>query len=406
MAACPRLSTGDAFLSSLLRHVDCQAQSIGADGYQALANPASPMSLALTGLLTLFIALFGLRMMFGRTPTVQDGLMAVIKIGVVLTIASSWPAYRTVVYDVIVHGPTQISTTLARASGLPGAGRDQIEHFQAADIAIIRLTTLGSGRNDLASQPPAGAMPGVPPPRTPITDDAGFGAARVLFLSSTIAAFAVVRLIAGLLLALAPLFAGLLLFDIARGIFVGWVRTLVFTMLASIAVTICLGVELALLEPWLTKVLELRQAKVITASAPIELLILCLAFTLTIFGSLGILARLAFMLHVPFQPQASADPATATAPVEIPVRLHAGVDAHSPSPRVEAVAGALASTVRREQAALVQTSVAALAMPRTGRSSHNSFTVGDQFAIPSSAHALRRAKPRKSLGAVLRDRRS
>ena len=51
MATCPRLSTGEAFLSTLLRHIDCQAQTIGADGYQALAAPGSPFALALTGLL-------------------------------------------------------------------------------------------------------------------------------------------------------------------------------------------------------------------------------------------------------------------------------------------------------------------------------------------------------------------
>ena len=48
MATCPRLSTGEAFLSTLLRHIDCQAQTIGADGYQALADPGSPFALALT----------------------------------------------------------------------------------------------------------------------------------------------------------------------------------------------------------------------------------------------------------------------------------------------------------------------------------------------------------------------
>src|SRR5690606_30518818 len=70
MASCPRLSTGDAFLSTLLRHIDCQAQAIGTGGYQALADPASPTIQVVTALLTIFVALFGLAMMMGRTPTV------------------------------------------------------------------------------------------------------------------------------------------------------------------------------------------------------------------------------------------------------------------------------------------------------------------------------------------------
>jgi type IV secretion system protein VirB6 len=407
MPTCPALSTDQAFLSTLLRHIDCQAQSIGAGGYQALADPASPVSLALTGLLTIFIALFGLRMMLGRTPTVRDGMMAALKVGVVLTIAASWPAYRTVIYDIIVHGPTQLSTTLAGAAGLPGADGEPINRLQAADSAIIRLTTLGSGRNDLASLPPAAGAPGAAElERTPIADDPAFGAARVLFLSSTIAAFAVVRLTAGLLLALAPLFAGLLLFDMARGFFVGWVRALIFTMLASVAVTIFLGVELALLEPWLTQVLQLRQAKVITAAAPIELLVLCLAFALALVGSLAIILRLAFTVHISLERRGSTAPSSAAEPSGASVARSDWMEVGRPSPRIEAVASALATTVRRERADPPRASGAALAMIQTGRASPVGLGAGDDLAFPSPGQALRRTRSRKSVSATLRDRRS
>ena len=52
----------------MLDFVDCQAQAIGAGGYQALAAPGSTLSLVLTGFLTLFVALFGYRMLFGHAP--------------------------------------------------------------------------------------------------------------------------------------------------------------------------------------------------------------------------------------------------------------------------------------------------------------------------------------------------
>ena len=41
MATCPAVATGDFFLSTLLRHIDCQAQTVGTMGYQALSDPAS-----------------------------------------------------------------------------------------------------------------------------------------------------------------------------------------------------------------------------------------------------------------------------------------------------------------------------------------------------------------------------
>ena len=108
MATCPTFSTGDAFLSTLLLNIDCQAQTIGTTGYQALADPGSPIALVLTALLTIFIALFGLRLVLGETPTLRDGVMAAVKIGVVLLIATSWPAFPTVVFDVVVPGPPEV----------------------------------------------------------------------------------------------------------------------------------------------------------------------------------------------------------------------------------------------------------------------------------------------------------
>ena len=59
--ACTPIVTGDRFLLRVLDHLDCQAQSLGSFGFQALAAPGSPAETALTGLLTLFIALFALR---------------------------------------------------------------------------------------------------------------------------------------------------------------------------------------------------------------------------------------------------------------------------------------------------------------------------------------------------------
>ena len=89
--ACPSISPGGAFLSGVLSYVDCQAQAIGQGGYQALTAPGSIVAVLLTGLLTIFVALFGYRMIMGQTPGTRDGVMALVKIGVVLALATSWP---------------------------------------------------------------------------------------------------------------------------------------------------------------------------------------------------------------------------------------------------------------------------------------------------------------------------
>jgi type IV secretion system protein VirB6 len=99
---------------------------------------------------------------------------------------------------------------------------------------------------------------------------------------------------AGILLAIAPLVAGLMLFGITRSIFVGWAKGLVMTYLASIALALILGVELALLEPWLQDTLARRAADLQTLDAPVEVLVVTLAFALIAFASLAIVAWIAF----------------------------------------------------------------------------------------------------------------
>lgn len=404
LATCPAISSGDAFLSTLLRHIDCQGQTIGAVGYQALADPGSPLALVLTALLTIFVALFGLRMMLGETPTLRAGVMAVAKIGIVLTIATSWPAYRTVVYDVIVHGPAELSATLSGSAELPGAEGDLIGRLQGADVTLSRLINLGTGRNDVTALTPSGGnAPGEPPQHTPIADDPAFGAARVVFLSSTVAAFAVVRLTAGILLALAPLFAGLLLFEATRGVVAGWARALAFAMLASLVATILLGVELALLEPWLAQVLALRQDKIVTAAAPVELLIICLGFALALAGSLAVILRLAFTTNLSLGRQTATVVSPLPSSEPIPLAEHRPW-AERPAPRALAVAEALFASQRREQAyqAPALSRLSAASFPAQPGAS----TTVDDFTIPALGQTLRRTRPRKSLGAALRDRRS
>ena len=89
MNACSGISDS-AFLESVLISIDCHAQTLGAQGYQAMAMPGSSLSLMLTGLLTIFIALIGYRMLLGETPTVREGVIAFLKVGIVFALAMSW----------------------------------------------------------------------------------------------------------------------------------------------------------------------------------------------------------------------------------------------------------------------------------------------------------------------------
>lgn len=355
--ACPGIVDG-AFLPSVLGFIDCQAQAIGSGGYQALAAPGSSLSLMLTGMLTLFIAFFGYRMLFGQAPGVQDGVVALVKIGVVLALATSWAAYRTLAYDVVFHAPADLVATVGSPAGLPGAQGGMADRLGQVDNALIELNRLGVGGRALGTVNAVRTVNGqqmaveepVQEPGT-IFGPFALGTARLVFLTATIAGFASVRLVAGLLLALGPFFIAFLLFEGTRGLFEGWVRGIVAATIGAVAVTILLGIELALLEPWLVQLIALRQAQQSIAGADTELLVVALAFALALLAGLGMSARVAIAFRLPKPWRMAAEPAVqlrteqAMRPALMGSLEHVPSEQHS---RAAAVAAAVASTQRRE----------------------------------------------------------
>lgn len=290
--ACPTLMTGTRFLSTALGSIDCHARNIGSYGFGALSAPDSPAALALTGLVTLFIALFGIRLMFGPTPGGRDTVGGVVRIGFVLLLATSWPAWRVLGYDLVLDGPVEIAGTVGSAAGLVSSKSNLIGQLQNADDGIVVVTIYGSGR--LTGGISAGADLGDQASGVALSDSLALGLGRTIFLASTLGSFAIVRLMAGLLLALAPVMAGFALFSGTLGIFTGWLRGLAFCALGSVAIFVLKGAELAMLLPWISDVTALREANALAPSAPIELLVLTSAFAILTAGALFIVARLSF----------------------------------------------------------------------------------------------------------------
>lgn len=290
--SCPQVLTGRDFLLSTLAHVDCQAQSLGSYGYMALSSPGSAASVGLTALLTLFVALFGVRLLFGPAPASGDAIREVLKVAIVLTLALSWPAWKTLGYDLVMRGPAEIADSISPATLPYSSSGGFAARLQNIDTGIIALTVRGTGRNIGALTEETSSSAGFR--EIALQDDKGLASARLVFLASTIGSLAAIRFTAGLLLALAPLAAGLLLFEATRGLFGGWLRGLVLTMLGSIGITVVLAAEVAVLEPWLQDAIRLRDSGYATPSTPTELLALTAAFALALAGTLLVLARVAF----------------------------------------------------------------------------------------------------------------
>lgn len=288
--ACPAIITGNLFLTRVIAHIDCQAQIIGSYGYQALGQPGSMAATVATGMLTLFVALLGIRLLFGPQPGARDVVYDVLRIGLVLALAFSWPAFRTVIYDVVIDGPAEVASAIAQP--ISTADRGLVPRLQAVDNGIVQLIETGTGRQSGAFLQGNGA--GSTFAGSALQDDNAFGWSRLLFLASTIGTIGLLRLLAGLLLAIAPLMAFLLLFEATRGIFAGWLRGLLLAALGSLGATIVLGVQLAVIEPWLADALKVRGLGYATPATPIELFALTLAFGIVQFGMIALLVRVAF----------------------------------------------------------------------------------------------------------------
>jgi type IV secretion system protein VirB6 len=419
MNGCVPLPPGAGFIYSVLGFLDCQAQIIGARGWQALAAPGSTLAVMIMGFLTLFVALFGYRLLLGQGPDVRTGVVAFVKIGIVFALATSWGAYSTLVYDVVNRGPAELAAEIGTPSGLPGTRGDLVSRLDGADRAFVALTVLGEGR---PPQPVQGNqaidLSGVPPQPYPGFNTYAIAASRMLFLISAITGLGGARLVAGLLLAVGPFFVAFLLFENTRSLFEGWVRVLAGAALAALGISIALAVELALIEPWLTDLLARRTADEWLPGMPVELLVVTTAFTLIVLAMLYASAKTAFAFRLAPVWQAVAARAGRNydreerrfAPAASAGRDSPPAEAHS---RAATVVEAVAATQRREAAHIAVATTrnpggeggtagaapaAAASGPRTAPASLAPAPLGQSFR--------RRTRGRVSASAGRRDTRS
>lgn len=350
-APCAISPAPDRFASELLGFLDCQAVNLGSQGFRALATPGSSASLLLTALLTIFIALAGYRLLFGETPSARDGVLGFLKIGIALAFATSWPAYRTVVFDVVLRAPAELAGEIGRPAGLPGSEGGLASRLDGIDRSLRVLAIYGAGTPTWEQVEQAN---GVAPPLFANFDAFALGAARVTFLVGSLGAFALLRMSAGLLLAVGPLLVGFLLFPMTRGLAGGWLRGLVAATLGSVAVAVALGIELALLEPWLADLATRRAAGVAIPGVPVTVLATTTIFAFAVASLLTLATRVAFglSLTLPSSMSHSAD-VSAAAPERF--RQSAMLPASSasagaePRSRATAIVESISAAQRREE---------------------------------------------------------
>lgn len=240
----------------LAAYLDCQGRSLGENGFLALAGGPIGTSL-LTGLVTIFIALIGYRLILGHMPTMRDGVSWSVRLGVVLALVTSWPAFQTLAYRTVVDGPAEIAAVILPASGLPS---EQLDGRVQQAYDTIRLGVMDGQPAPAAADPTASAQQ---------TGQIAAASQQIHFQSplpntaSMLVIFTsgfsgILKIALGFLLAIAPIAMMSLLFDATLGLFNGWVRALVGSALAVLGVTIVTAIDLMMVESELARLQAFR----------------------------------------------------------------------------------------------------------------------------------------------------
>lgn len=199
---------------------DCNARTIGQDGFLGLANYITGTSI-LPGLLTIFVAMIGYRLLLGGKLDLSDGVGWAAKVGIVLALLAGWSAFQAVFYQLVVAGPGELSSRILAASGIP---TDETVIRAQRVYDALRLGLAGSYVDEETGRSIASY------PSLPVT--------AVIFLLATVGAVGGAKLLAGFLLAVAPVPIALLLFGPGMGLFVGWLRALATTIFTIVGLSI------------------------------------------------------------------------------------------------------------------------------------------------------------------------
>ncbi|HEY3948389.1 type IV secretion system protein [Phenylobacterium sp.] len=255
MVSCSSM-VSDGVIRGVLGAVDCQTRAFAETGYSSLTSASSGFQVALTALLTIYVALVGWRMLFASNGArLSDAPGIALKIGAILALVTSWANFQTLVFDLAARAPGEISAAIAAPLQSNSAlAADPVGGLQAAYDQLTRSAVAFGGA----------AGPNAKPYASPAASaaDALSAASGAMFMT-TAGVIAAATLAIGVLTAVGPVFIALFLIPATRGFFVGWVRAL-----GAAALTLMLGwlgvvLLLSVLQPWLVALAEEQRAGVL-----------------------------------------------------------------------------------------------------------------------------------------------
>lgn len=265
MASCVTINPSAGSAETMVNAVDCYIGSTVQAGYANLLGQGSVFSVALTIALTIYVAIIGYRLIFGRSSlSVGEMMPRMIMIGAVLALTSNWATYQVLVYDVLTDGPQEIVRAINPEDGDVRGITERVDMLSGRMLDLADAWTEFDARPDqmLPTNPITTETATLPVTANNITafvapkDSLG---PNMLLLSALFLVLAsagvlvVTKIILGVLLLLGPVFAVLGLFASTRGLALGWGRAAVMMALVPIMTMITSAGAVAALEPILTQ---------------------------------------------------------------------------------------------------------------------------------------------------------
>src|SRR5215208_5410634 len=226
MNACPPFgAAGPASIAEALSKVDCLTAEATQVSFNRLFGPGGSLTPALTILLTLYVAFFAVNLLTGRSA-LRVSLMTprMMTMGLVLTFVTSWIAYQSVVWNLAVGAPDQVAGVLLGSSG-------SATHLFADRLDAL-FTAVTNAANSLSGEAEASAKLASPSNMLWIS--------ALMLLLGTVGVLVVCRIALAALLMLGPVFIVLALFQGTRGLFEGWLKSVVALALVPL-LTVVMG---------------------------------------------------------------------------------------------------------------------------------------------------------------------
>src|SRR6059058_5490133 len=227
MSQCqPFGADGPAGIADALQKVDCLASDATAVSFGRLFGVHGSFQTALTIVLTLYIALLAFNLLTGRSALRISVLTPrMMTLGLVLTFATSWIAYQSVVWNLATGAPDEIASVLVGTKGSA-----TVLFAQQLDGLFAAITDAVSNINPSV----AAATPGLASPANILS------LAGLILLLGTVGVLVVCRLALAALLIIGPVFIVLALFEGTRGLFEGWLKSVAMFALVPL-LTVVMG---------------------------------------------------------------------------------------------------------------------------------------------------------------------